>query len=258
MSDATKEHKAIDNTMNEKISKIKHTLESSRPLISAKHQAGTGIKSSRSGLTMPELVISMATSLIVIMTAGLLVHSGYRNFNRVYESANNDTRVGTLNSMIALGAIGRKSNRMNYCLYNVDGGKFEKVLPSNAPEEVVTGQAVEFRYWDEELDAELVNPDTTATAYALFYLDDDNALKIDFGPYPPGGVDAYGQKITNSQVTTVTLVRHLTSVEFSHTTRNMKGDGKGCVRMKLITTDPVDGSTKTALAATLMRNAWPQ
>jgi hypothetical protein len=54
---------------------------------------------------------------------------------------------------------------------------------------VVSGDAVEFRYWDVDLDAsdshDLMDVTKTATAYALFYLDGDR-LKVDSDPYPPG------------------------------------------------------------------------
>jgi hypothetical protein len=211
-----------------------------------------------SGLTLIEAVVAMAAACIVMLTAALLVSSGYRGWNQTFENANRESRLGALDSMIALGSIGRKSNKMNYCLYRVDGAAYTKAVPLVDPEEVVKGQAIEFRYWgDTELDADLMNPATTATAYALFYLDGDK-LKVDYCPsYPPGGINSSGHRVTGAGVTTVTLAKNVTSVEFSHTTKDMDGDGKGCVRMKLVTKDPKDDSVKTTLAATLMRNVWP-
>jgi len=214
------------------------------------------LRSARNGLTLIELITAMVAACIVMLTAGILLYGGQRSWLKTYNDNNCESRVGALNTMIALGALGRKSNRMNYHLYEVNGDNFEPVLPSAEPEEVVIGQAVEFRYWDTELAADLMNKDKTATAYALFYLE-DGELKIDFGPYPPGGVSETGRRITGDGITTVSLVKHVATAEFSHTTRDMAGDGKGCVRMKLTITNSVDGSPQTVLAATLMRNVWP-
>jgi type II secretory pathway pseudopilin PulG len=211
------------------------------------------------GLTLIETLVAMAAAFIVMLTVALLVQSGYRGWNQTFNNANRESRLGALDTMIALGAIGRKSNKMDYRVYEFDGATYEQVgvdPPSN-PDDILIGQAVEFRYWDKELDADLVNPTITATAYALFYLSGDK-LKVDYGPYPPGGVNASGNRITGANVTTVTLAQNVFSVEFSHTAKNITGDGKGSVRMKLVVTDPEDGSTKTTLAATLMRNVWPQ
>ena len=219
-------------------------------------------KTSR-GLTLVEMMVAMAAASIVMLSAAILVSSGYRAWNQTFNNANRESRLGALDTMIALGAVGRKSNKMDYCLYEVYGNHFEKVLPVYDPEEIVIGQAIEFRYWDTELDADLVDPTVTATAYALFYFDSDtHKLKVDYGPYDPpgepGGVNAADNKNTGGNIKTITLAENVTNVEFSHTTRDMDGDGKGCVRLKLVITDPTDGATKTTLAATLMRNVWPQ
>jgi len=208
------------------------------------------------GLTLIELMVAVGISSIVMLSAVLLVHSGYQSWNQTYNDAYSEARLGALDAMVSLGAIGRKSNRNDYRFYRVAGSDFELVTPTTDPEEVVTGQAVEFRYWDTELDETLMDPARTATAYALFYLDDDE-LKVDFGPFPPSGVDAFGHRISSADVTTVTLARDVVDLQFSHTTRNMAGDGKGCIRMRLTVNDPTDESTKTTVAATLMRNEWP-
>jgi hypothetical protein len=204
----------------------------------------------------------MAAACIVMLTAALLVQSGYRGWNQTFNNANRESRLGALDTMIALGAIGRKSNKMDYRLYAVTGSNFQRVLPS-VDEEVVVGQAVEFRYWDTELDSGIMSPDVNATAYALFYFDSENGyLKVDYGPYDPpdspGGVNAAGNRNTVGNIKTVTLAENVTSVEFSHTAGGEAGNGEGCVRMKLVITDTTDGSSKTTLAATFMRNVWPQ
>jgi hypothetical protein len=221
-------------------------------------------RATRKGLTIIELIAAIGIASIVMLSAAMLVSSGYKGWNQTYNNANSEARLGAMDTMIALGAIGRKSNKMDYRIYEFDGATYERVgvdPPSN-PDDILTGQAVEFRYWDTELDADLMSPDVNATAYALFYLDPDNhQLKVDYGTYnppdSPGGINGAGHRNTIN-VSTQTLARNVASVEFSHTAKNITGDGYGCVRMKLIITDSTDGLPKTTIAATLMRNTWPQ
>ena len=232
-----------------------------RPLYVAGRPDSTHCRAGRparsKGISLVETITAMAAAFIVMLASALLVHSGYKGWQRTFDNANSESRIGALDAMIALGSVGRKSNKMDYNVYKVDGSYFEKALPLVNPEEVVTGQAVEFRYWDTDLDSDLMEPDVTGTVYALFYLAGDE-LRVDYGPYPPGGIDGSGNRIVGDEVITIKLAENVTSAEFSHTTRNMAGEGKGCVRMKLVVTDPKDGSSKTTIAATLMRNVWPQ
>jgi hypothetical protein len=151
--------------------------------------------------------------------------------------------------------MGRKSNKTDYKLYTVAADRFFPVIPSN-PEEVVRGEARELRYWDTELDESLMDTSKTATAYVLLYLAGDE-LMADYGPYPPGAINSSGRRITSDNINTVVLARNVVSVEFSHTTKNLAGDGKGCVRMRMVVINPSDGSTTTVVGATLMRNTWP-
>ncbi|MFH1370785.1 MAG: prepilin-type N-terminal cleavage/methylation domain-containing protein [Planctomycetota bacterium] len=213
----------------------------------------------RRGFTIIELLVAMAASIIVILIVGSLIVSGHRSWTRAFKYANSKSQLDSLAATITFGTFGRKSNRMDYALYEISGGNFERLLPATDPEEVVTGQAVEFRYWDTELNNDIMNTSITATAYALFYLDGDKLL-LDLGPYPPGAVDAAGNKLEGSYVSTITLAENVSTLEFSHTTRNLAGDGKGCVRMSFTLNDP-DANPRspqtTVTAATLMRNTWP-
>jgi hypothetical protein len=198
----------------------------------------------------------MTASLIVALIVGSLLVAGQRSWARAFNYANSKPQLDALSSTITFGSIGRKSNRNNYALYNFSDGQFEQVpLPDN-PEQVVTGQAVEFRYWDGDLTAEIMDTSITATAYALFYLEDDK-LMLDLGKYPPGGVNDGGRRNEGASVTTMTLVENVVNLEFSHTTRDLNGDGKGCVRMNLTILDPNSTTPTTVTAATLMRNVWP-
>jgi prepilin-type N-terminal cleavage/methylation domain-containing protein len=215
------------------------------------------LNKSQKGFTLIELVMAIVIASVVMMAVALLVYSGQKSWLRAFNTTNSEARLGSLDSMVALGAMGRKSNKVDYRLYKLVSGQYQRATPISNPEEPVIGDAIEFRYWDTELDADLMNPATTATAYAIFYLE-CGELKMSFGDYPPGGITEAGYIRTGGDVTTVTLTENVSSVEFGHTTRNMAGDGKGCIRMKLIIIDPIDGSAKTTLAATLMRNVWPQ
>jgi prepilin-type N-terminal cleavage/methylation domain-containing protein len=210
----------------------------------------------RKGLTLIELMAAIGVSSIVMLAGALLIFSGYKGWAQTYNNANCESRLGVMETMIVFGAIGRKSNKIDYRIYEVTGNTFERVLPLADPEEILTGQAVEFRYWDTELNSTLMDPATTATVSALFYLD-GGQLKVDYSPCPPGAINALGHRITGDYTTTTTLAENVVSVEFSHTAKNMAGDGKGCIRMKLIIIDSTDGIPKTTIAATLMRNTWP-
>jgi len=213
-------------------------------------------RATRNGFTLIELVVATAAAMIVILIVGSLLVSGQRSWARAFNYANSKPQLDALTTTITFGTLGRKSNKTDYTLYEIKAGKFDRLPPPATPEEVVTGQAVEFHYWDTELNGAIMNTAITGTAYALFYLDGDK-LMLDLGPYPPGGVDAAGNRLSGALVSTTTLAENVAALEFSHTTRNLSGDGKGCVRMSLTIADPNDKSLTTVTAATLMRNVWP-
>jgi hypothetical protein len=208
------------------------------------------------GFTLVELAVAMSAALIVVLVVGTLLVSGQRSWAHAYNYTNAKPQLGALGSTITFGTFGRKSNKMDYKVYKITGEKFMQAVPVANPEEVVIGEAVEFHYWDDDLSAAYMKTNIKGTAYALFYLDGDK-LMLDTGPYPPGGIDAAGHRIEGDNVNTVTIAENVTDLEFSHTTRNMEGDGKGCVRMSM-TLGGADGNTPTTVtAATLMRNTWP-
>jgi prepilin-type N-terminal cleavage/methylation domain-containing protein len=242
--------------MLEKTNKMKNIF-SIIPFIS-KRVASPVSRATRPGFTLIELIIAMSAALVVALIAGTLLEAGHQSWARAYNYSNSQTQLDALSTTISFGVIGRKSNKMDYALYDVSNdGKLSKVaLPIN-PEEVVTGEAVEFHYWSEtELTPAILNPQIKGDRYALFYLK-DNKLMLDDGPYPPGGVGPTGARLTGNFVDTVTLAQNVVNLEFSHTTRDLKGDCYGCVRMSLTVMDPKDKTRTTITAATLMRNTWP-
>ncbi|MBN2594049.1 MAG: hypothetical protein JXA81_11120 [Sedimentisphaerales bacterium] len=221
----------------------------------------------RSGLTLVELVIAMTINLLVVLAVGALLVGGNRAWQNTYNSANKKLKQDALATTVAFGSVGRKANRLNYTIYKKEDGSYVPALPITAdPEEVVSGDAVEFRYWDVLLDEkdshQLMDVTKTATAYAFFYLDGDQ-LKLDYGPYPPGAVPVGGGSKNSSGVITKVLLAENVSVDkdsglgaFSHTT--VGGKGQGSVRVNIILTDPEDGETIRVATATLMRNIWPR
>jgi len=224
----------------------------------------SGNRKFRLGLTLIELVITMVIASMLVLVVGVLLVSGQRAWQQTYNSAHKQIKEDAHAVMAAFGSMGRKANRFGYTIYNIESGVFVPAMPQTSdPQEVVSGDAVEFRYWDVELDASdshgLMDITKLGTAYAFFYLD-DNCLKVDYGPYPPGAVPTGGGTRNTSNVTTTTLAENVTTDDniaaFSHTTLN--GVGQGCVRINIILTDPQDGDSVKVMTATLMRNIWPR
>jgi hypothetical protein len=218
------------------------------------------------GVTLVEITIAMTLNSIVALAVGILLIGGNRGWQNIYESANKKIKQDALVTTLKFGSIGRKANRLSYQIYKVSGSTFVPALPqAGGTQEVVSGDAVEFRYWDVTLDEtdshDLMNNSRKATAYALFYVD-DKKLKVDYGPYPPGAVLADGGARSTSGVVTEVLAENVVLEDnsdvgiFSHTTVN--GVGQGSVRINLKLMDPETGDTVKVITSTLMRNIWPR
>ena len=219
----------------------------------------------RTGLTLIEMAVAMTLNMIVLLAAGVLLVGGNRVWLDTFNSAHANIKQDALAVTLEFGSMGRKANRLNYTIYEIDGGNFIPAVPiTSQPQEVVSGDAVEFTYWDVELDEtdsqDLLDVTKTATAYALFYLD-GNQLKIDYGPYPPGAVPEGGGGRNYAGVTTRVLAENVSTEgsslgAFSHTMLN--GVGQGSVRINIILTDPEDAKSINVMTATLVRNIWPR
>ncbi len=219
----------------------------------------------RCGVTLIELVITSIISVIIILSAGVLLVGGNRAWQKTYNSANKKMKLDADAITIAFGSMGRRANRLNYFIYKVNGGVFTPAAPQTANEEVVSGNAVEFRYWDVELDKtdshDLMDVAKLATAYALFYLDGDK-MKVDYGPYPPGAVPAGGGGRNTAGVRTIVLAEDVSAdpnsdaSPFSHTT--VSKVGQGSVRINCLLTDPDDGEIINVKTSTFLRNIWPR
>ncbi len=218
----------------------------------------------RAGFTLVELSITMVISSILAMVVGILLVSGQRAWNKTYESSNHQIQFDAEGIMVTFGSMGRRANRTGYSLYKKRGGSYVPVTPRTPDEEVVSGDAVEFRYWDVRLDEKdshnLMDAEKLATAYALFYLDGDQ-LKVDYGPYPPGAIPPEGGRRNTRGVSTILLAENVTADPntgpFSHTT--ISRVGQGSVRINVTVTDPDDDNEKvTVMTSALMRNIWPR
>jgi hypothetical protein len=231
----------------------------------------------RCGFSMVELVVTIIVVVVLIPVVGVLLIGGHRAWSNTYLSAHKKIKQDAQTVMLTFGSIGRTANRNSqkpggnptygYAIYEITGGSFfTKVNPigTTGALEIISGDAVEFRYWNVELDSEdneglMVNT-KIATAYALFYIDGDK-LMLDRGPYPPGAVPVNGGgKNTSGGVITTTLAENV-SVDpdigaFSYTVLN-KAE-RGAVRIHITLTDPVDGESIKVMTTTLLRNDWPR
>ena len=209
-----------------------------------------------SGLTLVELMASLVVVMIPVLVAGMFMVSGQRSWQNIYGDAYDGTRGEALAATVGFTSTGRRSNRLDYELYEVDDGTFTVALPeSGNGTEIVFGEAVEFRYWDQALSVDLLDVTKTGTVYALFYLD-EGKLKVDRGPYPPGGVDSSGSRRTSGDITTEILANNVSALRFNHTM--VSGAGQGCVRMNLTLGSQDGARSVNAISATLMRNVWPR
>jgi type II secretory pathway pseudopilin PulG len=222
-------------------------------------------KNIRNGFTLIEIVVAIVINMIVISGVGVLLVGGNRAWQKCYDSANNKIKQDALVTMLEFGNAGRKANRLCYTIYkNINGSYYPALPETNNPEEIVHGDAVEFRYWDEEIDStdslNLMDTSKMATAYAFFYID-DKKLKVDYGPCPPGAVPGSNGKKNTTGVTTNILAENVFTSDaqegaFSHTTRN--GVGQGSVRINITLKNPDNDESVQIMTATYLRNIWPR
>jgi type II secretory pathway pseudopilin PulG len=219
----------------------------------------------RTGFTLIEIVIAIIINLIVISGVGILLVGGNRSWQKCYNSANHQVKQEALVATLEFSNVGRKSNRIAYTIYKKDGDGYSPALQETEnPEEIVSGDAVEFRYWENGLDStdsqDLMNTTKTATAYAFFYID-DKKLKVDYGPYPPGAVSEQSGNRNTTDITTKILSENVSVSDsdigaFSHTMVN--GVGQGSVRLNINLKDTDDNESVQIMTATYMRNIWPR
>src|SRR3972149_12003677 len=126
------------------------------------------------GFTLFGLVVTIVVAIVLVPVVGRILGGGHRAWSNTYLSAHKKIKQDAQAVMLTFGSMGRMSNRLSYKIYNINGSSFtEAKSQGTEPQEVVSGDAVEFRYWDVGLDAEdsheIMDVTKTATAYALFY-----------------------------------------------------------------------------------------
>ena len=83
----------------------------------------------RCGATLMELILSLALATILVLTVGVLLDGGHRAWLRTYASVHGSIRQDARAVATAFGIIGRRSNRSNYVLYDVEDGTFVPTVP---------------------------------------------------------------------------------------------------------------------------------
>lgn len=194
------------------------------------------------GVTLVEMVMAAAISMIPIFAIVVLLIGGQRSWRRGYNSANRQIEIDGEAAAAIFGRVGRKSDYDDCEIYRI----------TKSTRELICGEMVEFRYWGNKRvrfaggsGQSGEGSDAGPTEYARFYLDEDNnKLKVDYGSYPHGA--------RRRPARSVSIADNVTNVEFSRVRFNKIGHGS--VKMNLILTDPEDGKRITIMAATLMRN----
>jgi len=215
------------------------------------------------GFTLIELLIVVAIIAIPLLAVGILLSGSSRVWRKIYEDTNSPIRQDATAVMVSLQNFGRQSNIVNYQVYKIENGAFLTAVPPFG-QSVATGNAVEFRYWEETFnpsnpDADTLEVANTGTNYALYYLD-GKELKVDFGSVVNGvgGVSDNSRQTANI-ISTQTLARDVdlskTSRLFSHTV--VGGKGNGCVNTNLTLTN-TQGINIEIKFATMLRSAWPR
>jgi prepilin-type N-terminal cleavage/methylation domain-containing protein len=218
-------------------------------------------KKFRCGLSLLELMITVMVSSVLALAVGALLLGGQRSWQNTYAQANSKMRLDSQAIMSAFGCVGRKSNRLGYTLYTeLDGSYLEAVPSGGSEEEVVYGDAVEFRYWSADVpDVSLLDVTNTGTDYAFFYMDEDK-LKVDYGTCPPGAVPGGLGARNTTDITTTLLAENVVpdpNGAFNHTV--IGGVGQGCVRINVrLQADDGSGDEIRVMTATLTRNIWPR
>lgn len=193
------------------------------------------------GLSLIELMITIAISVIPISLVGILLVGGQNSWRKTYHSAHREVEIQGYTATVTFERVGRKSQSDHCELYSIHGssGSSERTPRSYTHPILTEADAVEFRY---QLDKS--SPDNVE--YSYFYLDaSTNKLMVEYSKYPR----SLGQEPTRA---VIVLADNVSKVKFSRTTVN--NAAQGCVRMELTLKDPVNESPFTIIATTLMRN----
>lgn len=191
----------------------------------------------RSGVTLIELMVAMSIIMIPLLAVGVLLTRNNRTWKDIFNDANKRINTDALVVMTKFSDIGRCSNRSEYHIYKQIGNNFIEAEPAGTEQEVVGGEAVEFRLMLNGDNYSLAEP-RIMDGYALFYLDGDK-LKVDYGNPP-----AISGGNRNNPYKTETLAENVTVDSeigaFQHTANSPTGTTQGSIRTNIILTDPAD------------------
>ena len=208
-------------------------------------------------------MIVVAILAIPLVAVGILAAGGSRSFRQTYNSIHKEVRQDAVAVMTAFGTVSRQSNRNNYKVYTIKNGVYAEAQPP-PKQEIASGQAVEFRYWQDPFDPEhpgenALDISNTGTHYALFYLD-GSELKVDYGTVDGDVAGIVGSSRSAARILrTVTLTRFVdlskTTDLFSHSI--IGGAGQGSVRLNLTLADE-EGEQVEVKTSVLLRMSWPR
>jgi len=174
------------------------------------------------GLSLIELMITIAISIIPTSLISVLLISGQYSWDKTYSQTNKQIEIEGQLAASIFGRVGRKATRNN-C-------SFAKIIKDGSSD-IIRAKEVTFQYW---CTGEATN--TMVAETAKFWLD-ANQLKVDY------------QREGNPN--TVVLANNVSQVEFS------RNANQGCVRMVLKLQDVTGADsyneTVTITAAAFMR-----
>ncbi len=216
-----------------------------------------------SGFSLIELLVAIAIVAIPLAAVAVLLTGSSRSWQRMYNDTHSQIRQDSLAVMMSIQKSGRQANLTNYSIYTIKNGRYSTATAPSG-KTIASGQAVEFRFWQEIFDpdspaSDIFESDNTGTHYALYYLD-GSTLKLDIGRVVNGvgGVVNNSRQTANIQSTLVLTKLVDTTANndlFSHTLSG--GQGNGCVNTRITLTDNKKNSIEI-LFGTLLRSAWPR
>ena len=231
----------------------------------AKNINGTWMRSHRrnaKGLSLIELVTTMVIAVIPLSSVAVLIVGGQHSWGKTYNSANRKIKIDAENACTLFGSMARRSDNEYTGLIDTRLGRRSRGNNYSPNPNVSIGQGVEFRYWASATETQKpisssgrfrrssrtvtsTEVNVVPTEYARFYLDRNNALMVDYGPYP---YDSWRRSVTR----TIVLAENVDSLEFQRSFQT--NAGQACIKMKITMKDPDDGTIITMKTASLLRN----
>lgn len=219
---------------------------------------------SAKGISLIELVTTMIIAVIPLSSVAVLIVGGQHSWGKTYNSANRKIKIDAENACTLFGSMARRSDSEYTALIDSRTGR-RSISDNSAPNPNASlGQGIEFRYWAAASEkkttkrvtgrlwsnrrnqsAAITSVSIVPTEYARFYLNRDNALAVDYGPYP---YDSWRRSVSR----TIVLAENVESLELQRSFQT--NAGQPCVKMVLTMKDPDDGTIITMKTASLLRN----